>query len=351
MKRELKFLALLLCGCFSGSSFALDTSTAIIKATDAAGSAAQQVVKTGRNVVSKAGDVATGALSDPPIPMSSADRANSVSPIVQEVKDSEPTKEEILQVKKVWAEVNDAKGRPVGDQAKPTISLVNVDLSPGSTPPIVRTAMGSGSIISFIDATGRDWPIVSITNMSESTVEVPSKPIEGAPNSMSVKIKIEGASGNFAVFLEGSTTPVVVTALSSQKNIDYRVDMRIPAIRKVGKSGGAGQVGTISDSGAQSLENGVSRTAWDDKLSDALMNLTPSGCKAKSTSNVDVSVWECDGKQSIVRSKGVMLSPATLNNRKLIASDSTKAYLIPSTPILSMLINGSSTSVKVTDKE
>ena len=286
-------------------------------------------------------------MSDPPIPVAPDEQglaASSVSSVVQEVKDSEPTPDEILQVKKIWEGINNAKSRPIGDQPRPMISMMNIDLSPGSTPPVVRVSVQTGTILSFMDVSGKEWPISAIVNMSADAIDAQEKPIVGsAGNSMFAKIKRNGATGNLGVFLKDFSTPIVITLLSGQKDSDYRVDFRIPAILRSGSPGGAGGDGATGVN--------VSKTEWDERLSSALMNITPDGCKSQSTSNKDVSVWQCEKSQSIIRSKGVLLSPAPLDGKKLVASDSTKSYLIPSSPILSMLVNGSVVSVRITNKD
>ena len=43
--------------------------------------------------------------------------------------------------------------------ARPTTSAENLDLTPGSTPPVIRVAVGQGTVISFVDAAGRPWEI------------------------------------------------------------------------------------------------------------------------------------------------------------------------------------------------
>jgi intracellular multiplication protein IcmK len=273
--------------------------------------------------------------SFPPFPL-----ASDESPIVDEIKASEPTPEEILQIKKIWQDVNNAKGRPIGDQPRPVITTVSIDLSPGSTPPVVRVSNQTGSIMVFLDATGKEWPIAHVVNMSQDTIDAQDKPIEGsAGNSLFAKIKRYGASGNIGVFLKDLSTPIIITMLSGQKDVDYRVDFRVPARIRPSTSDQPGAVAAVS------------KTEWDDRLSNALMAITPAGCKAQNTSSPDVMVWACEKSQSIIRSKGVLLSPAPLNGRKLVASDSTKAYLIPSSPVLSMLMNGITASIRVTNKD
>lgn len=290
------------------------------------------------------------SVSNPPIPLAPDEQKQngSGSPLVKEVESSEPSPEEILAIKKIWANINAAKSRPVGDQPRPVISTMNVDLSPGSTPPIVRVSDQTGTILSFLDANGNEWKITHVINLSSGVIEAQDKPLsQNYGNTMYVKVKVSGTSGNIAIFLEDYSTPIIVTVLSAQKDVDYRVDFRIPALINVGGSKGGG----LTTNGSYSQDTqGSGRTEWDDKMVTASMGIKPDGCDPKKTSNKDVMVWSCDKEQFIIRSHGVLLSPAPLNGKKIIASDMTKVYVIPASPILSMLINKSVASVVISEK-
>ncbi len=328
MKKFL-YLGMAICAITVPSMAIADTADMLGKAVDAVG---------GKSATPGSNKTPVATTSPPPVPL-----APDESAIVTEIRASEPTPEEILQIKKIWQDLNNAKGRPIGDQPKPVIIQTDLDLSPGSTPPVVRVSNQTGSIMTFLDASGKIWPIAHVENMSPDIIDAQDKPIEGSSgNSMFAKIKRFGASGNLGVFLKDLTTPIIITILSGQKDVDYRVDFRVPALIRPTTPGAP----SASEAGGV-----VSKTEWDDRLANALMTITPDGCKAQNTSNPETSVWACEKNQSIIRSKGVLLSPAPLNGKKLVASDSTKAYLIPSSPVLSMLINGVTVSVRITSKD
>jgi intracellular multiplication protein IcmK len=252
--------------------------------------------------------------------------------LVGEVKASEPTSMDIKDIKEIWESMRRAQEKPAGDQPRPVISMTNVNLSPGSTPPLVRISNTTGAILMFMDANGRKWPVDHVDNLSDNQIDTSDKPIDPAKeqNSIFVKAKKFGAAGNIAVFLRNMDTPVIITFLAGQKDVDYRVDFRIPA------------------SVDGSVSNGVASQYFDNRLSSAIMRITPSGCEPEKSDSVDLMAWRCD-KELIIRSAGVLLSPATIDGKKASGADGTNSYIIPITPIVSMLIGGKARAIKLGD--
>lgn len=247
--------------------------------------------------------------------------------LVEEVKAREPTPQEILEIKKLWDELRKAQERPVEDQPKPTISMVNLDLSPGATPPLVRISSQTGVVLTFLDAEGKKWPVDLIRNLSANQLEVEETPALKDQNAVFVKAKRSGGIGNIAVFLRDYDTPILITLLAGQKNVDYRVDFRVPAV--FGKKGAP-----------------IPAQPAEDRLIAAVMGITPSGCKKMQTDHQAVMAWVCKNDQ-IVRATGVLLAPATIDGKKIVGQSNTTAWLIPKTPIVSMLMGGSPVNVRL----
>lgn len=109
---------------------------------------------------------------------------------------------------------------------KPLATTVTVDLSPGATPPLVRVTPYHGAAVNFIDATGSPWPIVRAVNFTGKDFSVET-PIEGGA---SITVNANGyyTNGNVAVYLKNLALPVVVALSSGQREMDYRLDLRIP---------------------------------------------------------------------------------------------------------------------------
>lgn len=114
----------------------------------------------------------------------------------------------------------------------PRISAQTVDLSPGASLPLVRTAVNYPSSVSFIDSTGAPW-------------KIGAKPLGGSsafiayyiPNThlMTVFAKEPFKTGNITVYLEGLEVPIVLTVTSGESDseaktwtVDSRLDLRLP---------------------------------------------------------------------------------------------------------------------------
>lgn len=268
-----------------------------------------------------------------PAPLPQGGTTPAIAPIpktdfdlVGEVRSREPTSEDIGQIKTIWEEMRRAQEKPAGDQPRPVISMVNLDLSPGSTPPLVRISNQTGAILLFMDSSGKRWAIDHVTNLSDNAIETQDKPFDQTKDQSSIFVKAKrfGATGNVAVYLRGFDTPIIITLLAGQKDVDYRVDFRVPA-----------------NINGQSTSISPDRQEFDARLTSAIMGITPTECGALSSDSREVSAWQCrDG--IIIRSGGILLSPATIDGKKIVGSDGTRAYLIPDTPVVSMMSGGKS---------
>lgn len=280
-------------------------------------------VKSDKEVISESKAISPKPPVAPPVPN-----------IVKDTENREITPDEIRQIKAMWEDMRRAQETPAGSQPKPAISMVNLNLSPGSTPPVVRLSSRTGVILDFMDSAGLPWPIDHVVNMSGNEIEVEDKPLDpkSDQNSVFAKSKHFGSVGNVAVFLRGLPTPVIVTMLSGQKDVDYRVDFRVPAY--------------LHKEDGQHYD----KSYFDDRLASATMGINPSGCKRFGTDSKQVMVWGCS-EDMIVRVAGVLLSPAPLDGKKANSLDGTKAYIIPSSPVLSVSVDGEIRFVKVDIKD
>ncbi|CNI32045.1 MULTISPECIES: DotH/IcmK family type IV secretion protein [Yersinia] len=117
--------------------------------------------------------------------------------------------------------------------AVPRISSLTVNLSPGSSIPILRTAMNQSSSVTFSDSTGAPWKLGAPPYNSNSAgfqVEY----IAGSAI-MTVQAMRRYDTGNVTVYLEGLSVPVVVNLASGEPDdkstsqiMDSRLDLRIP---------------------------------------------------------------------------------------------------------------------------
>lgn len=130
----------------------------------------------------------------------------------------------------------DAANRGRAYQARvtvPRISTLTVNLSPGASVPILRTAADQTSSVTFSDSTGAPWklgaPPFNSNNKGFQVSYIPGSAM------MAVQALRRYDTGNVTVYLEGLAVPVVVNLTSGEPDnpsppqiIDSRLDLRIP---------------------------------------------------------------------------------------------------------------------------
>ncbi len=232
------------------------------------------------------------------------------------------TPEQIAALKKEYIKSQKAAADPVGTLPQPSIAMVQVDLAPSATPPVIRTAVGHVSSLVFADATGQEWPIkaYSVGDPSAFNLQWDQK-----SNILLVQSQTNYKYSNLAVILEGLNTPVMVSLVSGQKATDYRVDLRIP------------QYGPKAHITQQKLP-----AAADANLLAFLNGVPPTGSKQLVIKN---SAGRCTGwiwKNNLYLrvQKGInILSPAFIS---VVGSmDGTKVYQMPLVSIVLATYNGS----------
>lgn len=205
-----------------------------------------------------------------------------------------------------------ASDRPDG-LPKPQASTVTVDMSPGATPPLVRVTPYHGAAVNFIDATGTPWPIMRAVNFTgkDFSVEVP---IEGGA---SITINANGfyTNGNVAVYLKDLALPVVVALSSGQREMDYRVDLRIP------------RRGPNAPAPVMQTEN---EPQFDRALIDLLDGVAPQNAQPLSVKGAaNTQAWRL-GDKLVIRTT---LTLREFRSR-LFAADRTAVYEVTPRPIL-----------------
>lgn len=175
-------------------------------------------------------------------------------PIIMQAKDivSPFTPGEIRELHRDFDETRKAKAqKPV--TVIPRISSISVDLSPGSTPPIVRSMQDEPTTLVFFDSTGAPWPLAAVPRMGSNAFA--AQWLKGTPD---VVITAESAyeSTGMAVFLEGLATPIMIKLSSGEPDsnakvryVDYRLDLRIPGRGPNARAPllGPGRIGMYND--------------------------------------------------------------------------------------------------------
>ncbi len=221
------------------------------------------------------------------------------------------TPDQIQKLRNLFADSQRAaSASPGAGPPKPVASSQMVTLSPGLTPPIVRLAQGYVTAIVFLDSTGAPWPIEAydVGNPSAFNVQWNHN-----GNILMIQSSAMYTMGNLVVQLKGLNTPVLVTLIPGQPIVDYRVDMRVPAL------------GPNAKPGAQtSLPQAASNV-----LINVLDGVPPENSKTLTVPNSSSQAWLA-GDQIYLRTPLTLLSPAWI--AAMSSADGTNAYQIPKAP-------------------
>lgn len=216
----------------------------------------------------------------------------------------------------------------------PKISALTVDLSPGGSLPLVRTAMDYPSSLSFIDSTGAPWKLgaAPISGSSGFTLFwVPNTSV------MVVYANKPFVSANATVYLEGLSVPIVLNITSGEPDtsaktwtVDSRLDMRVP------RRGPAAQPGAAPEM----------RIGLHDQTLQAFLDGVPpkEARRLKTTGGVpETSVWQL-GDDLYVRSRADIRDEfeATLSS-----ADGTHLWKLPLTPYVSFSVMGRTEALNV----
>lgn len=207
--------------------------------------------------------------------------------------------------------------------AKPVTSVETLDLSPGSTPPIIRVAIGQGAVVSFSDAAGRPWPIMDNLNFNERAYT--AKLI--GPHLYSITLKTREPA-NLTVVLKDLARPIVITALPATDETDYLKEFTVPRFL-------AGEPPpTVA---ASSRDGGLSFNSPE--LINYLYRTPPRGAKQLTVAGLPgVMVWQTPGNKMVVRTAGQVVIPAF--TRRHASTEGVAVFEVPLSPVVSITEGG-----------
>jgi len=230
------------------------------------------------------------------------------------------TPEQIKTLRYMFNQSQRAAATYPGTPPRPTSSSVIVNLSPGSTPPIIRLRAGFVTSLDFLDSTGASWPIAAydLGNPKAFNIQWNRK-----GNTLLVQAETTYRSGNLAVMLKGLDTPVMVTLMPGQSNVDYRVDLRVPGLGPNAKS---------NTSGLPAASN--------PQLINFLDGVAPKGAHALVVSGDgnQSQAW-LYGKKLYLRTRATVLSPGWISS--MSSPDGTHVYELPKAPVILASLQGS----------
>lgn len=234
--------------------------------------------------------------------------------------------EQIVHLKQTYHTSEYAQASTAGTPPKPTATSQFVNLSPGSTPPVIRLSQGFVSSLVFLDSTGAPWPISAYDLGDPSSFNIQW---DKTSNTLMIQaIKLYNY-GNLAVRLRGLNTPVMLTLIPGQKAVDYRVDLRVQGYGPNAKN--------------LPLEEGIPPSA-SDLLLHVLDGVPPAGSQRLVVSGGDARAWLSNEKM-YVRTNLTILSPGWLAS--MTSADGMHAYEMQRSPVLLVSWHGKVMQLKV----
>lgn len=211
----------------------------------------------------------------------------------------------------------------------PVTTTRMVSLQPGTLPPVIRLAQGFVSSLVFVDNTGQPWPITSydVGNSQAFNVQAPQK----GGNTLMIQAMSPYTYGNMAVKLQGLTTPIMLTLIPGQKQMDYRADLHV-------EKSGPNAKATAGGSGLPAPASNV--------LLTVLNGVTPKGAKVLQASDPGTEAWSM-GSKMFLRTKLTVVSPGWISMMR--SADGTVAYEMQKTPSVLVSESGKLVNLKIED--
>lgn len=226
------------------------------------------------------------------------------------------TPEQTERLKQLRIEKERLKATPYVSPPQPVTRTLAVSLDPGITPPVLRLTQGQQSSIVFSDMSGNPWIIEKVSvNCDFFIVDQcqpgsgNAMPAQGAghgaaqgggprpTNVLTIEAATPAAYGNVTVTLRGLATPVIFVLTSAQKEVDMRVDAKIPGHNPDAKE-------NISFSAVPSQ---------DTALMEFLDDVPPSGAQRLTVTGLDgTEAWSYQNAL-YVRARGDVQYPAYTN--------------------------------------
>lgn len=256
------------------------------------------------------------------------------SPLVEEAAtlDSPLSPEEIRQLRHRLSDTERSVNAPIVSVV-PRISSLTLNLSPGASIPLVRTAMNNQSVVTLTDISGAPWPQSDAPlNASPKNFDVQYNP---GSNMLTITPLAPWAQGNISVYLKGLDVPVIINVTSGEtdtrttsQEIDSRLDLRVPRLGPGAAAPGAP----------------VDKIAIHDAVLQAFLDGIPpkDARRLKYQGNVpDTAIWQT-GDSLMVRSRAMLRDEF---EQTLSSADGTHLWKLPVTPLLTFSVNGQSVHV------
>lgn len=228
------------------------------------------------------------------------------------------TPDQIIEMRKHEDKAQQAVATTPNAPPRPVSSTLTIDLSPGVTPPVIRLSAGFVTSLVFVDSTGQPWPIAdySLGNPKNFNIQWDKK-----TNTMFIQSVTAYSSANLAVRLATLDTPVMLSLVSGQREVDYRADLQV-------QGRGPNALAAIA---------GDNLPTGNPLLLSVLDGVPPPGSIELDVSGGLGRAWISKGRL-IFRTQLTVLSPAWSST--VSSPDGTRVYEMCLTPLILVSKNG-----------
>lgn len=233
--------------------------------------------------------------------------------------------QQIIRLRKLFNQTQAAFSTTPGVPPRPVIASRYINLSPGSTPMVIRLAQGYVSTLAFLDSTGQPWPIESY-NIGDPQVFNIQWDKKG--NLLMIQATALYNTGNLAVQLRDLSTPVMLTLVSGQQAVDYRLDLRVHGIGP----------------NAKPILGRTLPPNVNPELLTILDGIPPPNSVTLQITGGAAQGWLVK-ERFYIRTRLTLLSPAWIAT--LSSPDGMRAYELPKTPLILASNNGQTIQLKV----
>lgn len=240
--------------------------------------------------------------------------------------------DEIRELLRQYDTTTRAVEEPIHGVPTPTVNVATINLDPGATPLILKTATGHITTLSLLDATGAPWPIQDISWAGDFEV---IEPEEGGHVIRITPLAI-AAYGNMSIRLVELKTPVTIMLSTSKDEVQYRVDARIAEFGP--------------QSAPQIIAGGSERVAGNDLIMSVLDGTPPQGAQKLFVGGVDgrTTAYKLNN-MTYVRTPLTLLSPGW--QQSVSSADGMNVYALNETPVLLLSDRGRFTRANVSTRK
>jgi len=259
--------------------------------------------------------VATPTPMLPPLPSAATERDRAF----QQRLEQSLSPQEIVELHKLLMQQQQAAAT-VPNPPRPVTGSVLVSLAPGATPPVIRIFQGIASTITVVDSTGAPWPVTNVVVGNPSLFQADR--LDGPQGSVFALSPLAAfGTSNLVLMLKGNPSPVMLTVIAGQKEVDERTEVRIDA---------AGPEARIM---ATRLPPGA-----DPRLQAVLDGVPPAGARALDVvGNHRIQAWLLPDQNMIVRTPWMLLGLPSSGVQATSSAGGIYVYEIPATPRLAVL--------------